>query len=108
MPESSNSLKRGSETTPKSSKKTKSTSAYDPCFQQLLKDGGISIVPQSRPSNFDELINVIGQERLSLSPSSCQSEFDAFVDANDKATTEDEVISNVVPFYLAEIIRKSE
>jgi len=96
----------GDSTAKTTTSKTKKTSPYDPNFEQNLIDN--SIYPDDydfpdgrdppRPNNENEILDRLGQPRLSLSPSRFpEKAFRSFKQHNSRALNEDAIMADVFP-----------
>ena len=81
------------------SSSTRRTSAYDPPFEQHLKDHGVYMNNRAqKPNNWAEINERLAQPRPSLSPSQfSEGAFEAFQQTNEDALTENKVMSKVFP-----------
>ena len=83
-------------------KKTGKTNAYDINFVTILAERNIQPPKRTpRPANYNELMTLLEEPRLSLSPSTFSDrDFDQFLDAVENARTEPMVMSYVFPRIL--------
>ena len=92
-------------------KKSKSTNAYSKGFEQHLIDHGVYPAghfkgkEKEEPSNVNDVRQRLAQRRSSMSPSrSSPNAFTEFKDCNEEATSEIDVMVNVVPKILGSTI----
>ncbi|KAL9056689.1 MAG: hypothetical protein Q9162_002758 [Coniocarpon cinnabarinum] len=94
----------GASTLESKTSKSRRTTAYDPNFEQNLRDHGILMESRpQKPLNTKDLNQELGRQRRSLSPSRFpDTGFETFQERNNEVHTEADVMRNVFPLIVGD------